>query len=214
MSVTAVVVDNGEINLERSLLSLKPQVDELIVCPGPKSDLTLASKLADRVLEITEGIGKARVKGILEAKGKYIISADSDCIYDGGYVGSAVQDLQLLNAVKAGRVLPLEWNPVSVFEGLMVPWFCYEFGLAFRRDAFLGARIHEADYSDGRSDIGLSVLSRLLPVPDPRMLCWTRLPTHYGDIIMRDYLPSILASSALLGGVAAIPLINEGLKGR
>jgi hypothetical protein len=208
--VVAVLVDNGESLLECSLLSLREQSVRpfIIVSGGPRTDYELARSLADKVLGPTSGIGRARIKGILESEADCIISADSDTIYWPGYVEAAVQDLQILNAVKAGRIQPFKWSPSSAFEATFIPLLPYEFSLAFRKNAFINAGIHREDYSLDKADIGYHVL-KLLPVPDIRMGCTTRLPTYWGDITMKNYLPSMFAAGAILGGMSLVPLANE-----
>jgi glycosyltransferase involved in cell wall biosynthesis len=212
MSVSAVVVDGGEPTLERCLRSLRGQVDEIVVCPSSRSDLRVAKRYAEVVLEPEDrGMGRARVKGILRATGRYVLSADSDTVYSPAYARFAAEDLGMLNAVKAGTILPLEPSLEGHVECALMPVFGYEFSLAFRRDAFLSAGCHkdEGNYAHRLSDIGLPVVVKLLPLPDVRMVCFTRAPTRIGRVIAKDYWQSLLATGALLGGAVALPLANE-----
>ena len=114
--ITAIVVDNGDALLKESLRSLRNQVDEIIVAPGPKTDLGLANDLADRLMNPVRGIGLARVRAIQEAKGDRVLSCDSDTVYHDGYSECAEQDLGIFRAVKAGRAYPYEWDPISAVE--------------------------------------------------------------------------------------------------
>jgi len=211
-SVAAVVVDDGEPYFERSLQSLHSQthqLEEIIVVPGPKGDLELAKELADRVLEPTRGIGDARVKGVLAAKSKYVVSADSDTIYDKRYVEFAVQSLEEWgNAVRAATILPLEWTPLAVVETLFSLVPPYEFSFVFRRKAFLDAGIHLQPFRGPRDDIGPRVVSRLWPRLDGRMVCWTRFPSE-GAKTASMYGPSALAGLMTVVYTVAVPAANE-----
>lgn len=211
MSVTAVYVDNGEPLFEKSLISLKNQVNEIVVCPSSKTDLELAKKYAHTILPAMDGgIGRARVKGIEAAEGKYILSCDSDTTYDRKYADIAVQDLQMFRAVKAGSISPYESTLESQFEAVTMPLFAYEFSLAFRKDDFIRSNIHKCDYSYGLSDIGFHVLARLPPVlPDYKMKCQTRAPTRLGHGFIKEFLPAIAGIVLTIGGIAALPVLGE-----
>ena len=211
--ITAIVCDNGEEMLDRCLQSLKKQSVpvKIIVASGPKTDLAVAERYVDLVMEPVVGIGRARVKAILEAETLNILSCDSDTVYDSKYAEVACQDLKTLNAVKAGSILPLEGSPLAWVETAIQLAFAYEFSLAFRRQAFLDAGIHEIDYSKPKNDIGREVLMRLLPFPDPRMVCWTRFPTYHAELAA-PYLPIALAGLAPLTASAGVALANEVAK--
>lgn len=208
--ITAICVDNGENLLERCLQSLRQMTVpmEIIVASGPKTDIALAKRYADLVLDPVAGIGQARVQAILEASTPYILSCDSDTVYDSKYAEVACQDLKTLIAVRAGSILPLEGSPMAWVETATQLAFAYEFSLAFRRQAFLDAGIHELDYSHPKNDIGREVLVRLLPFPDPRMRCWTRFPTYHAELAA-PYLPIALAGLAPLTASAGVALANE-----
>jgi len=212
--VTAVLCDNGESNLERCLLSLRGQTlkPEVVVASGPKTNVEVAEKYADRVLEPVEGIGRARVQAILSTNSPYIISADSDCVYDKRYVEFAVEDLEAgMRAVKAGTILPLEWKePLTLAEtafSLIPP---YEFALAFRREDFLKAGIVEEAERYGanpRWDIGGVVVTRLNAWPDFRLVCWTRMPTKGAWSFVENYAVPLLAGAtpvAVTAGVVGV----------
>jgi glycosyltransferase involved in cell wall biosynthesis len=211
-NVTAVVVDNDGSLLERSLHSLKAQTVpvKIILAPGPKTDLDVARKLADMVLEPTVGIGKARVKGILTAETDYILSCDSDSVYESHYAEYAVEDLKKIKAVKAGTILPLEWKePLTLLETALTLIPPYEFSLCFRRQAFLDAKIHLEDYSNPRADIGGAVVNRLNALPDFRLVCWSRIPTKSGYEFAEKYLPSAVAGFTPVLAVAGVVGISE-----
>jgi len=211
--ITAVVVDNGEEILERCLQSLRLQTVpmEIIVASGPKTDLALAKRYSDLVLDPVAGIGRARVHAILEASTPYVVSADSDTVYDSKYCEYVLEDLKAWRAVRAGSIRPLEGSPMAWVETATQLAFAYEFSLAFRRQAFLDAGIHELDYSHPKNDIGREVLVRLLPLPDPRMVCWTRFPTYHAELAA-PYVPIALAGLAPLAASAGVALANEVAK--
>jgi len=214
MSVSVVLVDNGERTLKQAIASLRSQTlkpSEIIVAAGPRTSLDLAEKYADKVLEPTEGIGKARVKGVIAASGEYIISADTDTVYDRRYVEFAVQDLDAgAKAVKAGVILPLEFNhPLILLETALSLIPNYEFALAFRREAFIDADIHKEDYSYPRMDIGGYVARRLGATPDFRMICYTRMPTKGAYEYGEKYLASAIAGAAPLVAVTGVAVANE-----
>jgi len=219
-SVSCVLVDNGEPVLERSLRSLRDQTVpvEIIVCPGPKTDLRVAEKYADKVLEPVEAIGRARVAGILAARGRYIVCADSDTVYEKHYAEYAAQTLGSVNAVRAGVILPLEVaEPLSVLEPVfhfLFPVGPCEFAIAFRRQAFLEADIHQENYDHPLRDVGASVWGKLGLWPDWRMTCWTRLPTRFGRQVAEQYAPSTLAGAIPILGVVGTIIASELTKGK
>jgi glycosyltransferase involved in cell wall biosynthesis len=216
--VVAVVVDDGEPTLERCLLSLRNQthpLSEVVVASGLKTDLNVARRLADRVLNPVEGIGKARVQAILSCNAEYIISCDSDSVYDPNYVKYAVEDLQRgARAVKAGVILPLEWkNPLAVLESIFTFLPPYEYAIAFRKSEALKAGLLEEAGKEGdnpRWDIGWFIANRLNALPDFRMLCYTRLPTYGANYIAENYLVSALAGTLIpIGTVSLIVGFSE-----
>jgi len=194
-SVTAIVCDDGEPNLERCLLSLREQTlepSEIVVASGPKTDIELARSLADVVMPSTIGIGRSRVRAIVATKTDYIVSCDSDCLYDRRYVEFAVEDLEAgMRAVKAGTILPLEWKePLTLVETALSLIPPYEYALAFRRKDFLRAGIvEEAERygADRRWDIGGAVVTRLNAWPDFRMKVLTRMPTQGAWSFIESY---------------------------
>jgi len=194
VKITCVLVDDGEPNLERCINSLRNQKNvetEILLCGGAKTDYRLAKKLADRVFGPIHTIGRARVKGILEASSNYIVSCDSDSIYDSRYTEYALENLRQANAVKAGTILPLEWlDGLALVETMFSLLPPYEFAYSFRRSAFLAANLHKEDYDSPRSDIGWYLAWRLLPRLDPRM-------------------PAALAAFATVISTAAAPAANE-----
>lgn len=203
--VSAVVVDNGEETLRACLESLRSQAVpvEIVVAPGPKTDLVLAKRYADKVLPPTEGIGVARVKGILEAGSDFVVCADSDCVYDPMYCQYALEDMERgARAVKAGLILPLDLNPLGVLESAFSLAIPYEFALAVDRREALRAGLLDAAEREGsnpRWDIGWFVQAKLQPVIDFRMSVRARLPTQGAKRFASEYLPSlVLGSSPLL----------------
>jgi len=219
MSATAVVVDNGEPLLERSLLSLHDQTVKpyIIVASGPKTDLELARSLADEVLPPQSGIGRARVRGILKANSEYVLSCDSDTFYSPTYVEEAVNYLSTFgefgfNFVKAGSIHPHEENVLGRIETLAVMLYPYEFCLAFRKPAFIELGIHECDYSNPRIDIGHYLVTRTITTVNPRMECYTRLPTKFVSDLA-EYAPSIVLSSIPAGLAAGLVLLSVLGKG-
>ena len=207
--VTAILVDDGEANLERCVASLRNQKNvsvEIILCGGPKTNYEFAKKLAEKVLGPIQGIGKARVEGILQAGSDYILSCDSDSIYDSRYSEYVVQNLREASAVRAGTILSLEpQSGLGAVEtlGSWWPLIPYEFALAFRRGAFLQAGIHKLDYDYERADIGGEVFWKLWPRWEPRMIVHTKFPS-YGAKVTAEYLPSALAGLAPVAGVVGL----------
>lgn len=199
MSVVCVVVDNGEKDLGKCIQSLRRQSIpvRIVIASGPKTDLSLAEKLADKVYPPIEGIGKARVNAILKEDAEFIISMDSDTVYDSRYVEYAVEDLRNgAKAVKAGVILPLEWdNPVAVLDSALSFISPYEFAMAFKKSEALKAGLVEEleKYGDNpRWDIGWFTVTRLGALPDFRMKCWTRLPTKWAAYVAENYAPSAI----------------------
>ncbi|RLI82925.1 MAG: hypothetical protein DRP01_09480 [Archaeoglobales archaeon] len=185
MNVTCIVVDNGEDSLEECILSLRNQTLKpyILVVGGPNTDYSLARELADDVLGPVEGIGRARVEGVLKSDSPMIVCCDSDSIYHESYVYFVVEDLKSFKAVKAGTVLPKRVSPLGIAEMIFTPVIPYEYTLSFRREDFLDAGIHLEDYSDPREDIGWYVSLRLFPILDPRLVVYTRMPTRNAKII-------------------------------
>jgi glycosyltransferase involved in cell wall biosynthesis len=213
---TAIVCDNGEPTLEKCISSLRGQTVpvRIVVAAGPKTDLWLAEKLADKVYSPISGIGRARVNAILNEEGEFFLSCDADSVYETHYAEYVLQDLKAgAKAVKAGVILPLEWNnPLVLIEtafSLIPP---YEYALAFRKSAFLNAGIHKLDYSDPRADIGGAVVIRLNAWPDFRMVAFTRMPTKGGYEFSEKYLFSALAGSTPILAVVTVPLVASVLK--
>jgi glycosyltransferase involved in cell wall biosynthesis len=201
---SAVLVDNGEPNLLQCILSLRSQTIpvEIVLCPGPKTDVSKVAGLVDKVCEPKAGIGRARVEGILEASSCNIICADSDCVYDSRYAELAVRNLESgAKVVKAGTILPLKWEPLAAIESaasLLIP---YEFALAFNRCEVLKVGlVEEADRNGGdpRWDIGPFMLMRFIPAIDHRMIVYTRFPSKGAQKFTKDYLPPLVAGSAPL----------------
>jgi glycosyltransferase involved in cell wall biosynthesis len=208
---TAIVCDNGEPTLEKCISSLRSQTTpvNVVIAAGPKTNLALAEKLADKVYPPIRGIGRARVNAILNEEDEYIISCDADTYYDVNYAKFAIEDLKKTRAVKAGTIIPLEWKePFVLLEAALTLIPPYEFSLCFRRQAFLDAKIHLEDYSDQRADIGGAVVNRLNALPDLRLVCWTRMPTKGGYDFAQKYLPSALIGMFPIVGVSSVALAN------
>jgi glycosyltransferase involved in cell wall biosynthesis len=203
----AVVVDNGEPTLEKCIGSLRGQTIPLriVIASGPKTDLALASQLADKVYPPIKGIGRARVNAILREEAEYILSCDSDSVYESHYAEYAIQDLRGgAKAVKAGVILPLDWsNPLAVCESALSLIPPYEFALAFRRSEFLKLGVGERT-SDPRWDIGWRVVTGLGALPDFRMVVWSKLPTYGANHVAQNYAPSLVAGLAPIFSVAGI----------
>ena len=213
-SAVAVVVDNGEPLLEECVDSLRNQTVpvRIVIAAGPRTDMELARSVADEVVGPIEGIGRARVEAILRAREEYVLSCDSDTVYHPSYAEEALKALRLFPAVKAGTVLPRpgEETWLGLIEGLVVTKLaCYEFSLAFRRSAFIDAGIHLERYGHPRADIGLYVCRRLLPVPVPSMVCWTRLPTHYTRRTVTDYAYPAIGAAVPVAAATGLVALNE-----
>jgi glycosyltransferase involved in cell wall biosynthesis len=201
----AVIVDNGEINLPKCIESLRRQTIpvRIVIASGPNTDLEVASRLADKVYPPIQGIGKARVNAIVCEDAEYIISCDSDTCYEKHYIEYALEDLKSgFKAVKAGVILPLEWNGLGIVESAFSLAIPYEFALAFRKsEALKAGLIEEAKkWNNNRMDVGWFMLTKLSPIPDVRMVCYTRFPTYGAKYVCENYLASAI------GGI--IPIIT------
>jgi glycosyltransferase involved in cell wall biosynthesis len=210
---TAIVCDNGEPTFEKCISSLRGQTVpvRIVVAAGPKTDLSLAERIADKVYPPISGIGKARVNAILNEEDEFFLSCDADSLYEAHYAEYALQDLKAgAKAVKAGVILPLEWNnPLVLIEtafSLIPP---YEYALAFRKSTFLEAGIHFEDYTGLRADIGGAVVKRLNAWPDFRMVAYTRMPTKGGYEFSEKYLPSAVAGFTPVLAVAGVVGVSE-----
>jgi glycosyltransferase involved in cell wall biosynthesis len=216
--VTVVLVDNGEPSLERSLLSLRRQSIPvtIIVASGPKTNLKVARRYADKVMPPIEGIGKARVKAVLEAETEYIVSADSDTTYHEKYCEYALDALRKgAKAVKAGVILPLEaHDPLAIFESAFSLIPCYEFALSFKKSEALRAGLaeEEAKWTNPRMDIGWFIVTKLNALPDLRLVCYTRMPTNGARYVAENFVPSLLAGFTPVFGVAGIVLGASAFK--
>jgi glycosyltransferase involved in cell wall biosynthesis len=219
VSVVAVVCDNGEPTLEKCVSSLRSQTVpvRVVIAAGPKTNMALAERLADKVYPPIVGIGKARVNAILKEECEYILSCDSDSVYDIHYAEYAVEDLKGgAKAVKAGIILPLEWtNPLALFEAAFSLLIPYEFALAFRRSEFLRLGLaEEAERaSDPRWDIGWRVVNWLNALPDFRMVVYTKMPTYGANYVAQNYVPSLLAGALIpIGTVSVIVRASEWMR--
>ncbi|MCR6692286.1 MAG: hypothetical protein MRT15_07835 [archaeon YNP-LCB-003-016] len=69
--------------------------------------------------------------------------------------------------------------------------------LAFRKNEALKAGLVEEarKWNENRMDLGWFILTRLSPIPDPRMICYTRFPTYGARYVSENYLPSAIAGA-------------------
>ena len=103
--VTVVIpAYNEEDNIIRCIDSLSRSKSgypfEILVVNNNSSDRTqeLLDRLSVRsVFQPVQGWGAARQKGVDEAKGKYILTGDSDCIYPAGWVELMTRKLEQKN---------------------------------------------------------------------------------------------------------------------
>jgi glycosyltransferase involved in cell wall biosynthesis len=210
LKIVAIVVDNGEPFLEKSVESLRNQTTpvSILIAPGPDTDMELAKSLGDLVLKPTSGPGRARVQGILQADSDSIIlSCDSDSWYYPWYAEEAEKWLKVFPAVKSGWVEPLEPSTLGWLEAGLCNILPYEFGLAFHRQTFLARGMHLQEYT-GRLDIGHHFDG--LAWPNPQMRVKTRLPTRAFQECLA-YAPSLLLGStplAFAGGLIVWNLLK------
>ena len=216
MKASCIVVDDGEVTFEECLKSLRNQSVrdiEIIVAPTENTNLEVARKYADIVLEPMRGIGRQRVAAILKASSNYIISCDSDSIYDVNYVKYALEDLKLFPVVKAGTILPLKPSILGYVESLCSPVIPYEFSLCFRKDVFLQHGIHLLNYDvDPRRDIGPPLMFKVGFVNDPRLVVWTRFPTKGANMVANEYLLSMVFA-AIPGSVIGGSILYDVFRG-
>jgi len=203
--------------MENCLKSLADQtIDcEIIVCSGPKTDMRKAGEYADRILGPFNTIRDARIAGILNARTDFIISCDSDTIYDRQYCEYAYYDLQRLPSVKAGLVFPKDIDRlegldgwVALIESFLTNAIPYEFTLAFRKSEFIKRGLHLRPTRWKRDDIGIDIATYMPPIPDPRMVCWSRLPTA-NAVRLAKYGPSLLLCGIPIAGVAGVIGLSE-----
>lgn len=213
VKVSAVILDNGEPTLVMSVESVTRQtvgVDEIILVTGPSTDWRVVEELKRKyqlkVIGPVDKIGYGRYLGILEAKGRVIMSCDSDTIYSDDYLEHALHDIERgFQLVKAGVVHSLDTsNPLWIVNHMVFQIIgAYEFGWVFRRDDMLSVitkRDVETFMSIPRADLGWLSTLRLKSTINYNMKCWTRLPTFF----IREYLPSAVASTTPVSAVLAV----------
>jgi glycosyltransferase involved in cell wall biosynthesis len=91
---------NEEGGILHTLISLSetntPYEVELLVIDNNSTDGTaylLNSLEVKNILETKQGVGHARTRGLHEAKGKYILSGDSDTLYPSGWLTAMVDGM-------------------------------------------------------------------------------------------------------------------------
>jgi glycosyltransferase involved in cell wall biosynthesis len=214
--VSVVLVDNGEQLLERSVASIRSQTarpHEVIIAPGPRTDLDLARRLADTVLEPCDSIGYARYLGLLRASGDVVMLADSDTIYGENYLRYALEDISRgYQLAKAGTVYPVEpSDPLWFFEHMLFAiGGAWEFGWVVVREELLRLLTPELveRLRNPRADLGhiaywnplASLDLRLRSTVDHRMVLWTRMPTHF----TRSYLVPAVGATLVTSVVPAV----------
>lgn len=106
VSVVMPVLNEEEF-LERSLRTLRAQTFqdyELLVVDNGSTDRSpeIAARFADRVIvEPQRGYDRALHRGILEAKGEFIVQADADSLYPPGWLATMVRALEAPGVVCA-----------------------------------------------------------------------------------------------------------------
>lgn len=100
---------------------------ELLVIDNNSTDGTaylLNSLGIKNILETKQGVGHARTRGLHEAKGKYILTADSDTLYPSGWITAMVEGMlknELIHCVHGSySFLPSNNTPRWQYA-------CYEF---------------------------------------------------------------------------------------
>ena len=211
--VTAVVpVAEADAALAASLAipSLLPQVDRVIVVAQGPSALALRSRKVDALPQAEPGIGNARKQGILAADDDLIISADADAWYPPGYAEAAASALSSAPYAKARRAEPLEDSVAARLELLLFyPVVNYEWALALRRSAFVGAGLHRRDYR-GRYDIGYALALALGPPRPFDAAVYARLPTYAFRALLAGLRGAAL--SALAASPASLALLAAALR--
>jgi glycosyltransferase involved in cell wall biosynthesis len=211
--ISAVMLDNGEPTLARSVESVARQtagVDEIILVTGPKTDWRAVEELSYkyqlRVIGPVGRIGYGRYLGILKASGDVVMSCDSDTIYSEDYLEHALGDINRgFQLVKAGVVYPLDAsNPLWIVDHMVfLITGAYEFGWVFRRGEMLSViteRDVKAFMNIPKIDLGRRPTSRLKSTINYNMKCWTRLPTFF----TREYLPPAVAATTPVSAVLAV----------
>lgn len=183
--LSAVVLCRDDLHgLRECLESLSHQkhLSEIVVVDGYSTDgsYEYANEHANTVIQ-ERGFGRARVRGILEAKHDSIMSCDSDSIYPPHYSEVAEEILSYWTA-GTGPVYPKDPDvPGAKIESSFSSFpkgFVYEHNCVIDRDAFVRAGLDCLPYFS-YFDIGYAVGLGMDPIFDRRLWCKTRLPTRF-----------------------------------
>jgi glycosyltransferase involved in cell wall biosynthesis len=188
--LTAVVVNKNEAKgLELTINSLRNQETpvEIVVVDGGSTDGSweIATSMADKAVRgYGLGMGLDRVIGIKQASGDFIISCDSDAIYPQHY-STLAKELLTKYCAWTGPIYPKDskdWKRLAELESLgshfvSIAPFCYEHNLIFKKSVFLNLGLDKLPYLS-RFDIGVPVKIFMRPDYEPRLYCYSRLPTY------------------------------------
>ncbi len=203
MKVVAVVLDNGDENLEKCLESLSEQTlqPDIIVVGGDRTKEATEYE----VVKPVRGFLNARLFGLNKAKkagADIILSCDSDTIYHHEYCEAAAEGLRDNVLVRAGTIIPKEESPLGNAEVLLFYKLLrlpYDHILAMRKEV-VDVLKEQADFTYPREDIFTYVLRAAIPYKiEDRMIAYVDVPTHHfrkivgGDItVLIDAFNSLM----------------------
>jgi len=206
VKVVAVVLDNGDPDLEQCLNSLANQTVEtdIIVVAGPKTDWGIAREYGE-VHGPIRGFLNARLFGLNKAVKRgadVILSCDSDTIYHYEYAESAAECLNASLVVRAGTIIPkkdtaLGRIEVAIFYKLLrMP---YDHILAFRPEA-VRALEKTAEFRYHREDVFTYLLLRAFPYTlCDNMIAYVDVPTfHFERLLRGDFGTVVDAVGSIL----------------
>ncbi len=186
MITVVVPTYNEEKNIEGCLTALTSQTIprssyEIIVVDGNSKDRTaeIAAKYADKVIQqVSHGVGGARNDGAMAAKGEIVATTDADCLPDGDWLETILNDFKDERMVAVtGYLDPMIPKEMHILEsgaykcGFKIAnglrWAGSKVGYyhlcgantAFRRDAFIQIK----GYSDLAYSDDVEIAKRLGP---------------------------------------------------
>ncbi|HEU5148410.1 MAG TPA: glycosyltransferase family 2 protein [Chryseosolibacter sp.] len=225
--IVSVVIPafNEEASLLKTLWSLSKNKTtypvEIIVVNNNSTDRT--QEVLDRVgvrsfFQPVQGWGPARQMGLEKARGKYILSADADCIYPERWI-QKMTDALLKDGVVCVHggyrfLAPYGKSRLSLFayetiKGIIVeirnikrPWFnCGGASMGYPKDLALkiGFVLRQVRGEDGRMAFELAQRGKLVRVRSSEVTVWTSARSLQRDgSLMRSFLNRVKTESGRL----------------
>lgn len=210
----SIPVYNEELNIIRCLDSIskmrtKYNFDILIINNNSIDNTRKVLEMMNLryVDQVIQGYGPARQKGLEEARGKYILTADADCIYPPTWVDSMMNELtkdmvvcvygkySFLSNDKFSR-----WHlffyeflkeKLSLIKNLKRPYLnCYGMNMGYRRDIALkiGYDLRNIRGEDGRLCFDLMNKGKICYVKTSRARVWTNNLSNLDDGLLGSIL--------------------------